>query len=381
MTETNIKYPFLDLRRVNEPFLPAIRRAMERVLADGRYIGGREVEAFEDELAAFTGTRHAVGVSNGLDAIRLILRSYMELGRLHAGDEVIVPSNTFIASVLPVTDCGLIPVFAEPDPATHNLDSKAVEAAITPRTRAIISVHLYGRISYSEHLAGIAARHGLLLIEDSAQAIGALSPIPGRSGSRRAGALGDAAAFSFYPTKNTGALGDAGAVTTDDDELARTVRMLRNYGSEHTYHNELTGLNCRLDSLQAAILREKLPYTDSVNIARRELAAIYSAEICNPHVILPADAGEDCVWHQYVIRVPLNRDAFRRFLLDNGVETSVHYPTPPHRQPCYARYAGLHLPVAERLAAEVVSLPIAPQCTSHGDAREIAAIINSYRPQ
>ena len=380
MTENKIKYPFLDLGRVNEPFLPAIRRAVERVLADGRYIGGNEVEAFERELAAFTGTRHAVGTSNGLDAIRLILRAYMEMGRLKAGDEVIVPSNTFIASVLPVTDCGLTPRFAEPDPSTHNLDPEAVEAAIGPRTRAVITVHLYGRISYSERLAETAKKHGLLLIEDSAQAIGAISAVAGPGGSRRAGALGDAAAFSFYPTKNTGALGDAGAVTTDDDELARTVRMLRNYGSERSYHHEMSGLNCRLDSIQAAILREKLPMTDAENAARRATAAVYGSEIRNSHVILPADTGSDCVWHQYVVRVA-DRDGFRRFLLDRGVETSVHYPVPPHRQPCYKDYAGRALPVADRLASEVVSLPIAPRCTGTDDAREIAEIINSYRPQ
>ena len=338
MTENKIKYPFLDLGRVNEPFLPAIRRAVERVLADGRYIGGNEVEAFERELAAFTGTRHAVGTSNGLDAIRLILRAYMEMGRLKAGDEVIVPSNTFIASVLPVTDCGLTPRFAEPDPSTHNLDPEAVEAAIGPRTRAVITVHLYGRISYSERLAETAKKHGLLLIEDSAQAIGAISAVAGPGGSRRAGALGDAAAFSFYPTKNTGALGDA------------------------------------------AILREKLPMTDAENAARRATAAVYGSEIRNSHVILPADTGSDCVWHQYVVRVA-DRDGFRRFLLDRGVETSVHYPVPPHRQPCYKDYAGLALPVADRLASEVVSLPIAPRCTGTDDAREIAEIINSYRPQ
>ena len=353
---------------------------MVRVLADGRYIGGNEVEAFERELAAFTGTRHAVGTSNGLDAIRLILRAYMEMGRLKAGDEVIVPSNTFIASVLPVTDCGLTPRFAEPDPSTHNLDPEAVEAAIGPRTRAVITVHLYGRISYSERLAETAKKHGLLLIEDSAQAIGAISAVAGPGGSRRAGALGDAAAFSFYPTKNTGALGDAGAVTTDDDELARTVRMLRNYGSERSYHHEMSGLNCRLDSIQAAILREKLPMTDAENAARRATAAVYGSEIRNSHVILPADTGSDCVWHQYVVRVA-DRDGFRRFLLDRGVETSVHYPVPPHRQPCYKDYAGLALPVADRLASEVVSLPIAPRCTGTDDAREIAEIINSYRPQ
>ena len=380
MTENKIKYPFLDLGRVNEPFLPAIRRAVERVLADGRYIGGNEVEAFERELAAFTGTRHAVGTSNGLDAIRLILRAYMEMGRLKAGDEVIVPSNTFIASVLPVTDCGLTPRFAEPDPSTHNLDPEAVEAAIGPRTRAVITVHLYGRISYSERLAETAKKHGLLLIEDSAQAIGAISAVAGPGGSRRAGALGDAAAFSFYPTKNTGALGDAGAVTTDDDELARTVRMLRNYGSERSYHHEMSGLNCRLDSIQAAILREKLPMTDAENAARRATAAVYGSEIRNSHVILPADTGSDCVWHQYVVRVA-DRDGFRRFLLDRGVETSVHSPVPTHRQPCYKDYAGLALPVADRLASEVVSLPIAPRCTGTDDAREIAEIINSYRPQ
>jgi len=368
-------YVFLELGTVNKPFIDDIRRAVDRVTTSGRYIGGEEVEAFESDMAAAAGVKYAIGVSNGLDALRLILRGYMELGIISEGDEIIVPANTFIATVLAVTDNRLRPVLVEPSPLTMNLDIARVEAAITSRTRAIMPVHLYGRICWDESLTCLARSHGLKIIEDSAQAIGA--SWHGVS----AGALGDAAGFSFYPTKNIGAIGDAGAVTTSDPELAAVIRALRNYGTDRQYHNVYAGLNCRLDPMQAAVLRAKLPYTDRENAYRRELACIYDVSILNPAVVKPghpADAAGH-VWHQYVVRVA-DRDRFRRYMADNGVETSVHYPMPVHRQPCYAGMMGnCSLPVAERMCSEVVSLPIT-RCTTKDDAGEIADIINHYKP-
>ncbi len=370
-------YPFLDLAVCNAPYISELRDAALSVIDSGRYIGGGEVAALERDLSAITGAPFAVGVSNGLDALRLIFRAYIELGRLRPGDEVIVPANTYIASVLAVTDCGLKPVFVEPSPATLNLDSRLVEAAITPRTRAVLPVHLYGRACWDDTLASVARRHDLIVVEDNAQAIGAEAHADGLFGSRSTGGLGHAAAFSFYPTKNVGALGDAGAVTTFDEELANVVRALANYGSDRRYHNIYAGLNCRLDPIQAAMIRVKLRHIDDETDHRRLLAAIYSAEIVNPKVTLPLrDEPDTSVWHQYVVRVA-DRDAFRRYLLDHGVETDVHYAVPPHLQPCYARYATLHLPVTCAIADTVVSLPIS-RCTTASDARAIAAIINGY---
>ncbi len=370
-------YPFLDLAVCNAPYISELRDAAISVIDSGRYIGGGEVAALERDLCSLTGTPFAVGVSNGLDALRLIFRAYIELGRLHPGDEVIVPANTYIASVLSVTDCGLTPVFVEPDPATLNLDSCIVEAAITPRTRAVLPVHLYGRACWDETLADVVRRHDLIVVEDNAQAIGAEARADGLFGSRATGGLGHAAAFSFYPTKNIGALGDAGAVTTFDEQLARTVRALANYGSDRRYHNIYTGLNCRLDPIQAAMIRVKLRHIDDKTAHRRLIASIYSEEITNPKVTLPLrDDPDSAVWHQYVVRTA-DRDAFRRYLLDRGVETDVHYAVPPHLQPCYARYASLSLPVTCAIADTVVSLPVST-CTTVSDARAIASIINTY---
>lgn len=370
------KYPFLDLAGADRPYADAMQAAATRVLASGRYVGGPEVEAFERELADSVGTRHAVGVANGLDALRLILRAWIELGRLQPGDQVIVPANTYIASVLAVTDCGLVPVPVEPDPVTMNLDSTRIEAALTPRTRAVMPVHLYGRACHDAALTDTALRHSLLVIEDNAQAIGARSPLTGAA----TGALGHAAAFSFYPTKNIGAAGDAGAVTTDDAELAATVRALANYGSDRRYHNIYAGLNSRLDPVQAAILRVKLADLPGVCSRRQAMAEAYNRCIDTPAVIKPlyTDDGS-MVWHQYVVRVA-DRDAFRNFLASEGVDTDVHYATPPHRQPCYAELLGaLSLPVTEQLAAEVVSLPVGSHLTT-ADAEAIAAVINRYKP-
>lgn len=378
-TDMKKLYPFLDLAVCNAPYIDEIRAAAISVIDSGRYIGGVEVQALERELSALTGAPHAVGVSNGLDALRLIFRAYIELGKLHPGDEVIVPANTYIASVLAVTDCGLTPVFVEPDPATLNLDSSLVVEAITPRTRAVLPVHLYGRACWNDTLADVVRRYHLIVVEDNAQAIGAEASTPGLFGSRITGALGHAAAFSFYPTKNIGALGDAGAVTTFDADLASTVRALANYGSDRRYHNIYQGFNCRLDPIQAAMIRVKLRHIDDETDHRRRLAAIYSSEITNPAVTLPESGGGDTpVWHQYVVRVD-HRDAFRSYLLENGVETDIHYAVPPHLQPCYSRHSSLHLPVTCRLADTVVSLPIS-RCTTESDARAIASIINTWQP-
>lgn len=377
------EYPFLDLQALNAPFSQQIRQAADRVMRSGRYIGGPEIDAFERELAASAGTPHAVGCANGLDAIRLILRGLIELGRLSPGDEVIVPANTYIATLLAVTDCRLTPVPVDPDEHTFNLSAPNVEAAITPRTRAILTVHLYGRVAWSPALRQLAIDRSLWVIEDNAQAIGAVSDTPGVcSPSLHTGGLGHAAAFSFYPTKNIGALGDAGAVTTHDLQLAQAVRAIANYGSDRRYHNIYCGLNSRLDPLQAAILRVKLPHAAAIGAARFARAACYNREISNPLVTTPAisPAVHDHVWHQYVVRIADGRrDHFRRHLADHGVATDIHYPTPPHLQPCYrGTLATGPLPVTERLASEIVSLPIST-ATSVAQAAEIARIINTYR--
>lgn len=367
-------YTFLDLATVNEPYFDEIQQALSRVCLSGRYIGGPEVERCEQLMRQQTGAAHTVGVSNGLDALRLIFQAYIQLGRMQPGDEVLVPSNTYIASLLAVSQAGLVPVPVEPRFDTMNIDSRRLEDAVTPRTRAILPVHLYGRIATDRQLFDTAARHNLLIVEDAAQAIGAAD----RDG-RRAGNLGHAAGFSFYPTKNIGAMGDAGMVTTNDPQLADAVRALRNYGTDRQYHNLYQGLNCRLDPMQAAVLNVKLPHTDAENDLRAAIAEVYSQEIDNPHVTKPLDGPDRyCVWHQYVVKCPW-RDQLQQFLADNGVETMVHYPTPPHLQPCYPSLGGLSLPVAESLGRQVLSLPVS-RCTSTEDAREIARIINRFKP-
>lgn len=380
--ETNpAKYPFLDLKTVNRPYMDDICAALCRVALSGRYVGGPETDAFESELAAATGTRMAVGVSNGLDALRLIFRALVGLGRLKPGDEVLVAANTYIASVLAISDAGLTPVLVDADPVTMNMSASAASRAVTERTRAMLPVHLYGRVCWDERLKALAREHNLIVVEDNAQAIGARSAVSGLDDrSFRTGALGHAAAFSFYPTKNIGALGDAGAVTTDDADLAATVRNLANYGSDRRYHNVSKGFNCRLDPVQAAVLRVKLPHLHEVNAAREAVAQAYLDNITNPAVALPAAACDgDCVWHQFVIRCE-TRDDLRRYLAEHGVQTDINYPTPVHRQPCYAgEFEGQAFEVAERLSDTLICLPVSA-CTSPEDACEIAAIINRYKP-
>lgn len=377
-----LKYPFLDMIRLNAPLADEMRRAALRVIDSGRYVGGPEVEDFESQLASLVRAPYVVGVSNGLDALRLILRAYCLIGKLSPGDEVIVPANTYIATVLAVTDAGLRPVLVDADEHTMNLDTSIVERAITPRTKAIMPVHLYGRVCWDKRLAEIARTYCLLVIEDNAQAIGAKSPVHGLFGSDMSGALGHAGAFSFYPTKNVGAVGDAGAVATHDEDLADAVRALANYGSDRRYHNIYQGFNCRLDSIQAAMLSVRLAHIQDENSARFANAACYRNELHHPQVRIPefSEYLYDSVWHQFVVRVP-DRSKFMKLLGESGIGADIHYATPPHRQPCYSE-AGLlsiphPIPVTETLAAEVVSLPIS-SATSVREAAEIAHLINDF---
>lgn len=368
------QYPFISLKKVNEPYEHELVAVAERVIRSGRYLHGEEVAGFERELSAYCGVGNVVSCSNGLDALRLIFKAYVSLGVMREGDEVVVPANTFIASVLAISDAGLVPVPAEPSAATHNLDLDLLERYITPRTRAVLAVHLYGSPCWSASFEEMAHRRGLKIVEDNAQAIGAYVDCGGAR--RMTGALGDAAAFSFYPTKNLGALGDAGAVATGDDALAARVRTLANYGSDVRYHNPFCGYNCRMDELQAAMLRVKLRHLDEITAERRSRASVYERAICNSLVRKPlALAG--AVWHQYVVAVD-NRQAFRDYLSAHGVGTDIHYPVPPHLQPCYAGLKHQPLPVAEKLANSVVSLPIT-ESTPLSDFEEIAEIINPYK--
>lgn len=358
--------PFLDLKAINLSHEGELKAAFDRVLHSGWYVLGGEVKAFEQEFAAYCGVKHAVGVSNGLDALHLILRAY----GIGPGDEVIVPSNTYIATWLAVTYAGATPVPVEPDLATCNLDPELIEAAITRRTRAILAVHLYGQPARMNEIQAIASQHGLKVIEDAAQAHGATC-----SG-RKTGALGDVAGFSFYPGKNLGALGDAGAVTTNDSALAERVRMLSNYGSREKYHNDSQGFNCRLDELQAAFLRVKLAHLDREMARRRAIARRYTEALEGIGVVLPeVAAGMEPAWHLYVIRSGW-REALQEALARRGVATMIHYPVPPHLQPAYADL-GLRtgdLPIAERIHREVLSLPMGPTMTDAQVEEVIAAV-------
>jgi dTDP-4-amino-4,6-dideoxygalactose transaminase len=346
--------PFLSLKDVNARYVDELKAAAARVIDSGWYVLGDEVAAFEREFATYCGVRHAVGVGNGLDALSLILRGYKELGVLEEGDEVIVPANTFIASFLAITENRLVPIPVEPDPATFNMDPAAVEAAIGPRTRAIMAVHLYGQLADMPALTTLARQHKVLLIEDAAQAHGATSD------GRKAGAFGDAAAFSFFPAKNLGALGDGGAVVTDNTVLAERIAALRNYGSDVKYRHLFQGLNSRLDEMQAAMLRVKLKYLDEDTSSRRRVAKRYREGIRHPDIKLPEVAREgQHVWHLFVVRCS-HRDALQQHLRAHGIQSQVHYPVPPHRQPAYAALWDVHLPLTERLHDEVLSLPMGP---------------------
>lgn len=362
-----ISVPFLDLNRAHNAIRSELDSAYHRVVNSGWFILGPELEAFEAEFATYSQVKHCVGVGNGLEAIHLILSAY----GIGAGDEVIVPSNTFIATWLAVTQCGAVPVPVEPLPHTHNINPRPIEAAITPRTKAIIPVHLYGLPAEMDEVNSIAKKHGLLVIEDAAQAQGA------KYKGRRAGSLGHAAATSFYPGKNLGALGDGGAVLTNDPEIAKRVRRLRNYGSSIKYKHEHLGYNSRLDELQAAFLRIKLARLDQWNAQRRVVAQKYTQLLQTANVILPAVPPDlESVWHLYVIRSD-RRDLLRKHLNENGISTAIHYPEPPHLQACYHDFAHLSLPIAKTLAGEVLSLPMFPMLDNF-EIEHVASVIKKF---
>ena len=360
--------PFLDLKSINTQYAEELKKACSKVIDSGWYIMGSELTAFEQEFAAYCGTKYAIGVANGLDALTLVLRAWKALGRLKAGDEVIVQANTYIASILAITENDLVPVLVEPDPVTFNLASATVAAAITPNTKAILPVHLYGQLSPMPELLAIAREHNLLVLEDCAQAHGA--EIQGK----RAGNWGDAAGFSFYPGKNLGALGDGGAITTNHDELAQTIKALRNYGSHKKYENLYQGVNSRLDEIQAAMLRVKLPYLEAETIRRQHIAKTYRSGIVNPLVTLPNVIDELAhVWHLFVVRCE-KREALQVYLAEQGIQTLIHYPVAPHKQKAYSQWNTISLPLTEEIHQQVLSLPLDPTMSEAAVAQVIVAV-------
>ena len=358
---------FLDLQKINLQYQEEIEARLLETFRSGWYLLGNEVKNFEANLAKYNNSPNAIGVANGLDALRLIFKAYLELGQLKFGDEVIVPANTYIASLLAITDNRLKPVFAEPNIDNFNLDISKIEALITPKTKAIMVVHLYGQICWSKELETLAKKYNLKIIEDNAQAIGA------EWNGIKTGNLGDAAGFSFYPGKNLGALGDAGAITCKDDLLAKTIRALANYGSEEKYVNKYQGLNSRLDEIQASVLDVKLKYIDADNDKRRMIAEQYVAGIKNDKIILPIlpSQQKEHVYHIFVVRTT-KRDKLQKYLTENGVQTLIHYPTPPHKQKAYKYYNHLSFPITEKIHEEVLSLPISPVM----EENEVTKIIN-----
>ena len=362
---------YLDLKRINEPYV----HAADEVLQSGWYLRGEATQRFEQHYAEYIGTKHCVGCANGLDALTLILRAYKELGVMKDYDEVIVPANTYIASILAITENRLTPVLVEPDINTLQIDDTLIEQAITPRTRAIMIVHLYGRCAYTDRIGEICARHGLKLIEDNAQAHGCRAMTPDGSPSGKTGSLGDAAAHSFYPTKNLGAFGDAGAVTTDDDELAAIIRALGNYGSARHYVFDYIGRNSRIDELQAAILDAKLHDLDAGNARRREIASLYINNVKNPAITIP-QSDRDSVWHIFPVLCE-RRDELQRYLADNDVGTEIHYPIPPHKQKCYPEWNTHEFPITERIHAQELSIPC-NQTLADNDVTRIINLLNTF---
>ena len=366
-----IKY--LDLKRINDMHDAELRQAVGRVFDSGWYLTGEATRLFEQHYAEYIGTRHCIGCGNGLDALTLILRGYMELGVMAPGDEVIVPATTFIASILAITDCGLRPVLVDASPDTLQIDDSLIEAAITGRTRALMIVHLYGRNAYTDKIGALCKKYNLKLVEDNAQAHGCKHTDGSITGS-----IGDAAGHSFYPGKNLGALGDGGAVTTNDKVLADTVRTLANYGSSKKYVFKYTGRNSRMDEIQAAVLDVKLRHLDEDNDARRIIADIYYKGIKNPLVTLPARL-EDAqnVYHLFPLFCEY-RDELQEHLKQQGVQTLIHYPIPPHKQECYSQWNQLSLPVTEKIHSRELSLPISPVMTAD-EAHEVVRVINAFR--
>lgn len=363
---------FLDLQKINMLHQEAIESRLLTTFRSGWYLMGDEVKNFENNLANYIGVQHAIGVANGLDALRLIFRAYIELGIMNPGDEVIVPANTYIASILALSDNGLIPILVEPNIETYNIDIPKIEEKITDKTKAILLVHLYGRIVFSEEFEELLQKYKLKLIEDNAQAIGAIW------NDKKSGSLGDAAGFSFYPGKNLGALGDGGAVTTNDGILASAIRALANYGSNQKYVNIYKGLNSRLDEIQAAVLDVKLPYVDKENDIRRKIATRYTSEIKNSKLVLPEIPlnYNEHVWHVYVIRCK-ERERLQEYLTQNGVQTIIHYPIPPHKQKAYIEWNHLTFPISEQIHREVLSLPISP-VISEQEIDRIIELLNQF---
>jgi dTDP-4-amino-4,6-dideoxygalactose transaminase len=365
---------FLDLKKINAPYEIAFQEKLKSVLEKGWYILGNEVATFENNFANYCGTKHCIGVGNGLDALVLIFKAYIQLGKLQKGDEVIVSANTYIASILAILEADLIPVLVEPKFETYNLDPNLILEKITSKTKAILVVHLYGQLAEMEKINEIATINSLIVVEDAAQAHGAISDF------RKAGNLSSAAAFSFYPGKNLGALGDAGAVTTNDDVLAKVIQSLRNYGSEVKYQNEYIGVNSRLDEIQAAFLNVKLPQLDAENSIRCAIAKRYLSEIKNEKIILPAlslrGTKQSHVFHLFVIRTE-NRQELQQYLLGKGIQTMIHYPIPPHKQKAFKEWNHLSFPITEKIHKEVISLPISPVLTMD-EVDFIVSILNQY---
>ncbi len=401
---------FLDIQKITSSFEPEISMAIDRVIKRGWFLLGEEVQRFEKEYPEYIGSKHCIGVANGLDALRLILKAYIEMRFMKEGDEVIVPANTFIASILAITDNRLKPILVEPDINTYNIDISRIEQHITPRTRAIMVVHLYGQACWSKQLEEIAEKYHLKIIEDNAQAAGAVvehsklhapsfldveskKETNNKSSEAgdlkpgtlyRTGSLGDAAGHSFYPGKNLGALGDGGAVTTNDGNLASVIRSLANYGSGKKYVHEYTGLNSRLDEIQAAILRVKLGRLDADNQHRRKIAQYYVEQIINENITLPSIKNSSIitnnlshVWHLFVIRLK-QRDKLQKYLAGKGVQSLIHYPIPPHKQLAYKAWNNLSLPITERIHQTVISLPISP-VMNEKEVKMVIELINRWK--
>lgn len=363
---------FLDLQAINERYNTAFKNRFDHFLTEGYYILGTEVSTFETKYASYCNTQYCVGVANGLDALTLIFKAYIQLGKLSTGDSVLVPANTYIASILSIINAGLKPVLIEPDIETYNLTSKQIKEALTSDVKAILVVHLYGQLASMDRILSVADTHNLLVVEDAAQAHGAVD-----AKGQKAGSLGNAAAFSFYPSKNLGALGDAGAITTNDTQLAELIKKLRNYGSPKKYINSVVGYNSRLDELQAAFLNIKLPHLDEDNAKRRFVARQYLKGIENTKIKLPYYSDtKDHVFHLFVVLVE-DRNDFMTYLKDNDIETLIHYPIPPHQQDALKSYENLSLPLTVKMHQQLVSLPMSPVLETD-DVSKIINIINAY---
>lgn len=363
---------FLDLQKITQKYSTEIHEAVSRVIDSGWYLQGNENKEFEKNYANYIGTNYCIGVANGLDALRLILRAYMEIGIMEEGDEIIVPANTYIATILAITDNKLIPILVEPDMETYQIDETKIEVAITPRTKGIMIVHLYGQCAYTEKIGEICKKRNLKLIEDNAQAHGC------KFKGKTTGSLGDAAGHSFYPGKNLGAFGDAGAVTTNDEKLSAVVRSLANYGSSRKYVFDYQGLNSRLDEIQAAVLNVKLKYLDADTRRRREVAKYYIENITHPDITLPiVEDWDSHVFHLFAIRTT-RRDELQQYLSDEGVQTMIHYPIPPHKQMCYLAMNQNSFPITEKIHEEELSLPMSPVIEPK-EVELIVEIINNFR--